>query len=204
MGKVSSARALIERKKGERDRIESELKSAKKKLKQVKRSLRSHEKAREIIREVGLKTQAQLQFHISEVASLALDSVFSNPYTLNVEFVQRRNKTECDLLFERDEKVFNPLEATGGGAVDVAAFALRTASWSMQRPRSRPLLVLDEPFKNLSTNLLPKASDMLKQMSEKAGLQIIMVTHSEELTECADKIFEVSMKKRISKVEEVL
>ena len=32
---------------------------------------------------------------------------------------------------------------------------------------------------------------MLKEISEKLGLQIIMVTHSEELIEAADKVFTI-------------
>jgi len=83
----------------------------------------------------------------------------------------------------------------------VAAFALRVASWSMQSPRSNNVLILDEPFRYLSVNLLSKASDMLKQISKELDLQIIMVTHSPELVEAADAVFEVSLKNKVSSVQ---
>ena len=76
----------------------------------------------------------------------------------------------------------------------MAVSRVATASWSMQRPKSRNVLILDEPFRYLSSNLLPRASEMLKQISEQLELQIIMVTHATELAEEADKIFEVSIK----------
>lgn len=191
-------RHCLEQRRGKQQQLQQAVSELKEQIKELKGSLRRHERAREIIREVGLATQQQLQFHISEITSLALEAVFTNPYSLVAEFVQRRNKTECDLFFERNAEKIDPLTASGGGAVDVASFALRVASWSMSSPHSRNVLLLDEPFKHLSTELLPKAGEMIKQISEKLGLQIIMVTHSEELADTADKIFKVAIKKGVS------
>jgi DNA repair exonuclease SbcCD ATPase subunit len=201
MDEIRQLRTKLDQQIGRKQQIEHSIQETESAIKDKKRSLRRHEQAREIIREVGLKTQQQLQVHISDITTLALDAIFDDPYKLVVEFVQRRNKTECDLLFERDEQRITPLSASGGGPVDVAAFALRVASWSMQNPRSRNVLILDEPFRFLSVNLLPKAGEMLNQLSEKLDLQIIMVTHEEELAEMADRIFQVSMKKGKSIVE---
>ena len=41
---------------------------------------------------------------------------------------------------------------------------------------------------------------MIKEISQKLGIQFIVVTHENALTESADKIFEVSIKKGISKI----
>ena len=195
MTNIQNLRNALEQMKGKRDQIQHGIDNAEQFIKEKKKDLRRHEQAREIIREVGLKTQQQLQFHISNITSLALEAVFDNPYKLITEFIQRRNKTECDLYFERDGNRIDPLSASGGGTVDVASFALRVASWSMQRPRSRNVLILDEPFRYLSSDLLPKASEMLNQISKKLKLQIMMVTHAEELIENADRVFEVKIKK---------
>jgi DNA repair exonuclease SbcCD ATPase subunit len=173
---------------------------------ECKRSLRSHEQAREVIREVGIKTQQQLQYHISDITSLALEAVFNDPYTLTVEFVQRRNKTECDLYFERGGNKVDPLSASGGGAVDVAAFALRIASWSMQRPRTRNVIILDEPFKHLKgVEANQRVLDMINEISRKMKVQIIMVSDEriprEDIIASADKLFEVSIKNGVSRIK---
>lgn len=201
MTDIQTLRMNLEQQKGKRDNIAGSIEKTKQTIKDKGRDLRRHEQAREIIKTVGMKTQQQLQYHISDITSLALEAVFDDPYELIAEFIERRNKTECDLLFARDGAQHDPLSASGGGAVDVASFALRVASWSMQRPRSRGVLVLDEPFRFLSTGLLPRASEMLKQVSSELGLQIIMVTHSEELVECADKVFQVGIKRGRSEVQ---
>jgi len=197
---IKELRNKLERKKGEKANIEKSITNFKSSIKEKKREQRAHEKAREIIRDVGLRTQQELQYHISDITSLALDAVFDDPYELVAEFVLRRNKTECDLYFQRGEYKIDPLTASGVGAVDVASFALRIASWSMQTPRSRNVIVLDEPFKFLSQDKQEQASMMLKEISKKLGIQFIIVTHEEILAAQADKTFQVKMKNKKSKV----
>lgn len=193
-------RTRLERQRGKKIQIERTLAEKEESLQIKQKEFRRHEKAREIIREVGLQTQQQLQFHISDVTSLALESVFNDPYQLKVDFVQRRNKTECDLLFVKADSELDPLTASGGGAVDVAAFALRIASWSMAHPRTRATIILDEPLRFLSVDNQEKASRMIKELSQRLGLQFIIVTHESVLASYADKVFEVSIKKGKSKV----
>jgi DNA repair exonuclease SbcCD ATPase subunit len=197
---IQLLRNRLEQQKGQKLQIEKSLVILQDSLRDKRRSLLRHEKAREIIRTVGLKTQEQLQFHISDITSLALEAVFNDPYSLSVEFVQRRNKTECDLYFVRNGERLDPLSATGGGAVDVAAFALRIASWSMARPRTRNTIILDEPLRFLSVDLQERASLMIKELSDKLGLQFIIITHWSNLGMYADKIFETKIRKGITQV----
>ena len=198
---ISDLRNLLEQQKGGRQHVLDDLDATTERLKDHRRDLIRHEQAREVIRAVALLTQQQLQVHIGDVTTLALEAVYDDPYQLQADFCQRRNKTECDLFFTRGGERVDPLDASGGGAVDVAAFALRVASWSMRRPRSRALLVFDEPLKHLSSDKMPLAGEMLKQISARLGLQMLIVTHSEELAEAADRTFRVTKRRNVSRVE---
>lgn len=156
---------------------------------------------------MALKTQQQLSYNISGIASMALETVFDTPYELQLDFVERRNKTECDIYFVREAIHIDPFSG-GGGAIDVAAFALRVALWSMASPKSRPTLILDEPFKHLKGEEANKrVLQMVSQISKKLGLQVIMVSDervSRETTiEFADKLFETSIVNGETKVEEL-
>lgn len=197
---VRDLRSELDRRRGQQRQITKNLEQAQAKLSEYQTMLTRHEQAREVIKEAGLRTQQALAFHISDITTLALQAVFPEPYNLVVDFVQRRNKTECDLWFERDGQRLSPMDASGGGAVDVAAFALRVASWSMQHPRSRATIILDEPMRFLSTDLQPKASEMLKQLSDRLGIQFIIITHEEELAEEADRVFQIQKRKQVSEV----
>ena len=198
---IQLLRNQLERQKGRRLQIEQSILQLESELEISRKSLILHEQAKEIIRTVGQKTQNQLSFHISDLVSMALDAVFPDPYEMKVDFVQRRNKTECDLSFVRGDMEIDPMTASGVGAVDIASFALRIASWSMMRPRTSNTIILDEPFKFLSENYQELASAMLKEISQKLGIQFIIVSHEPILAEHADKIFKVSINKGKSKVE---
>jgi DNA repair exonuclease SbcCD ATPase subunit len=194
MNSLQSIRNILEQRKGTRDHISKSLVSLENTLQSEQSSLVSHEQAREVMREVAMITQSQLQYHISDITSLALNAVFPDPYELKVDFVKRRNKTECDIVFVRNEKEIDPMEASGVGAIDIASFVLRIASWSMSIPHSRNVIILDEPFRFLSKDYQEQASIMLKEVSQKLGIQMIIVTHEEILSNYADKTFEVSMR----------
>jgi DNA repair exonuclease SbcCD ATPase subunit len=54
----------------------------------------------------------------------------------------------------------------------------------------------------LSKDMMPKAAAMLAEVSQRLGLQIIIVSHSQELIEGADKWFTVAINKGVSHVSE--
>ena len=73
---LPTLRQQLERQKGQKIQIEQTITQLKESLTDIKRNIRRHEQAREIIRTVGIETQRQLQFHISDITSLAMEAVF--------------------------------------------------------------------------------------------------------------------------------
>jgi len=192
---IDMLRQKLEHKKGQQAQLNKDLKIAQITEENATVAIADSEQAQAIIQLVAQKTQGELEYRLSEIVSLALAAVFENPYKLKVKFVIQRGKTECVLLFEKNGETFDPLSSAGGGAVDIAAMALRIAIWSLTQPRTRNTLILDEPFRFLSAEYQIKASVMLKELSEKLSLQIIMVSHSESLIDGADKVFHMVIKK---------
>lgn len=202
MNSTAQLRQRIERLKGSRENVQAKHDKLSLAVKGFTDRALHISEARELLATVALETQEQLRYHISEIVTLAMDAVLDDPYELEVDFVPKRGKTECELWFSRNGERIKPMDASGGGAVDVASFALRVAIWSLRARRTRATIVLDEPFRFLSANLQPRAGNMLKELSTRLGLQFIMVTHSEALAECADKIIQVRMRNGMTKVEE--
>lgn len=191
----------LERAKGKQEILSKNLKSLRDSLKISKKNLIQSEKAQKIIQEVARKTQEQIKFHIEDIVSMALAAIFPDPYEFKLDFVIKRNKTECDLWFERDDKRIKPIEASGGGAVDVASFALRIALWNLKFGKKNNTIILDEPVKFVSKDLIDKVSELLKKLSDKLGIQFILVTHINELIEHSDKVFKVTQKNGISSIK---
>lgn len=201
MNDVQEARLRLEAAKGKASTLEQFISNEKRLLKQAKQEAEACGKAQVIMQESAKLTQSQLQYRISKLVTMAMESVFDDPYEIKLEFESSRGKTVANLFFERNGEPVNPLDASGGGAVDVASFGLQVSLWTLQNPRTRNVLILDEPLKWLKGGDLPnKGAEMLHQISHKLGLQIIMVSHSTELIEHADRVFRVTKKNKISTV----
>ena len=145
---------------GERNILENRLNLAVTELESNELTVLNCSKARAIIQVVAKETQETVEERISNLVSLALSSVFPDPYEFKLRFVLRRNKTEADLIFIKRGNEGNPIDVGGGGVLDVTSFALRVAVWSIKPTNN--VFIQDEPFHFLSRNLQAKCSQMIK------------------------------------------
>jgi hypothetical protein len=165
--------------------------------KEALRQKRLCEAAMVIVTTVGESLQRRISARLSSVASHALRSVFPDPYRVVVEFAPTaRGTIDATIQFERNGQRFKPVLPSGqllagGGPVEVAAWGLRVALWGQLQPRPRPIMFMDEPFRFLQEDLHPVAGEVLREIAEQAGVQFIMVTHSQGLAEAADNTIQV-------------
>jgi DNA repair exonuclease SbcCD ATPase subunit len=152
--------------------------------------------ARRIISEAARSTQLQFQGFVESLVTMAIQTVFpEQQYRFVMEFDLKANRSEINLLVQQGEKEpYRPEDEQGGGLLDVLSFALRVVMWSLEKPRSRPVFVMDEPFRYCG-KLTSLAGNMMKEISQKLGIQIIMVTHEDSLSEIADKSWLVKREK---------
>ena len=164
--------------------------------------LQDLKQAQAVIQKIAEETQVNITDNIESIVTLALESVFGDELSFKCVFASKRGKTECSFaVVDQQGNSTNPMTAHGGGVLDVVNIGLRLAFWSMEK--KRPLVILDEPFKFLSRELLPNAADMLRVMSERLKLQILMVTHIPELINAAERVFSVKKKKGVSLVSQL-
>jgi len=189
---IKEYRSAIERKKGELSLTERRIAEAKNNIANTKSSLLSSEEAQSVAQIVASETQKQLEFHVSELVSLAMASVFDDPWNLILEFVPRRGKTECDLIWEKanGKRAKDLTFSGGGGEVGVAASGLQFAMFYLRRPKPRMSMFLDEPGHFAKGGDIPERNmAMIKEISSQLGLQIIMVSHIQDQIEAADSVF---------------
>ena len=198
-GNITSLRTKYEQAVGQRNMLKKQLTDVEIRIETQEAHLENCQKARVIIQTVAESTQKKIEHHISSLVSIALAAVFPDPYAFVLRFVKRREKTEADLIFVKDGNEGSPMDVSGGGPLDVASFALRTATWAIKPTRN--VLILDEPFRFVSRNLQLACSEMLKYISEKLEIQLIVVSHVPEIMDKADRIFEVTNENGISVVK---
>lgn len=193
----------LDKKITEKDVLTEQLQEYKENLEFLLTNLEDLEEARIILQKAAQITQKQLSFHIEKIVSHALSAVFDDPYDFKVNFVTRRNYAECDLMFGNPNgSEMKPLDSCGYGAADIASLALRVAYWKLSEG-VRNTLILDEPFRNLSLDKQPLAFKIVKELSEKLGIQFLIVTHNTIFAESADTVFEVTKTVKGSVIAEV-
>jgi DNA repair exonuclease SbcCD ATPase subunit len=189
---VSTIRNRFNELQSDRKFLEKSIDSEKVKLFQSQKRYETGLKAREILQVVAKNVQSNLEFHISSLVTLALNSIFPNTYEFVAKFELKRGATECMLGLVKTgetEEIISPLDAVGGGLCDVVSLALRLSYWFLRK--NRPTLILDEPMRNLSRNYHESASILLKTLSKDLGLQLILVSHIPEILVEADNVIEI-------------
>jgi len=209
--KTEDFRAKYNNLVGAQNELKKQLSSAKTEFRKLRGEHKDGEKAHALIQICSQQTQNELKYQLSELPQLALSTVFDDPYQFDVQIEIRRNTTEVDFWFIRDNERIDPKASTGLGPVDIAGMALRPALWSMKIPKSRASIWLDEPFKHLkgaeaNRRALAILSEICKPKPKQnwPGLQIIMIADErasrEELLEVGDSVYEFSMIGRKTKV----
>lgn len=134
--------------------------------------------AQTIVQNVAQTIQQQAHDRIAAVVSRCLSSVFGEEaYEFKIHFERKRGRTEARLVFVREGHELSPRSGSGGGCVDVAAFALRLACLLLTRPSPRRLLVLDEPFKFVHSPLYrERVRIMLETLAEEMDFQFLIAT----------------------------
>lgn len=163
-------------------------------------------KARWTITEVQRMTQQRFKERMEALVTLAIKSVFDKrDYEFELVFEEKRNQMEVKpIIYEWVDGVkysYDSLEDDfGGGMVDIVSIAMRVVLWSMERPKSRNVIILDEPGKNLGA-MVSLFGKMLREISHKLGFQLIIITHDEEILENGDRAYLVVHDKKMSHVE---
>lgn len=139
--------------------------------------------AQTFLQDAAAAIQESVHRQIAGVVTRCLKTVFGvGCYEFRISFEKRRGKTEAEMSFVRDGQEVDPLEAAGGGAVDVASFALRLACLLLTRPQRRKLLVMDEPFRFVNgAEYQERAAQLLETLAEELDFQFVIVTDDEWL-----------------------
>jgi DNA repair exonuclease SbcCD ATPase subunit len=199
---VKNYRRLIDKQKVRLELLKRNKKHHTKEIQALELNSKTLHSAREIFQKAATLTQNHLATHLSSIVTKAIKTVFyEKDISFHVEFTGRRNVSECDMWIEEDGNRYSILDSRGYGMVDIISFSLKVAYILLHT--SDNVIILDEPFRQLSLDKHAMASEVLKQLSKELDIQFIIATHSEYLKEYADRAFHVKQDKNgISKIKE--
>jgi DNA repair exonuclease SbcCD ATPase subunit len=188
--KLKQLEANLISKKAVRDRLNKDLISLSTKATVVDIAIVDHTEAATVLQKISQSQQAFLQGKLESLVSYALTTIFGKTYQFQAVFDVRGNQTELSFKVADENGNFQDLKRShGGGLISVVAFLLRVIVLLSVGSEYRRLLVLDEPFVQLSEEYLPAFTGFLKDFTKQADLQIVMITHNEELRSVGDKVY---------------
>lgn len=161
-------------------------------LVKVEKSLALRKEALVFFTKAANMAQERVSGLISTVVTSALHIVHGPQYEFIVRFVTRRNSTEADLLLMKGKNEVDPLGNSGLGVANIIAMAMRPAFILLEGKKEK-FMVLDEPTAALMVAKQSAAGEVLRNLCEKLGFQIVLTTHSPELAECGDVVYHVEM-----------
>ena len=172
--KISRKTALLEHCRNEMDHVHADQLKA-------EENQRIYTEATGWLRDLYEQVQERYHGQIMQIVSYCLKEVFGpEAYEFKIAFVQKRGQVEASLIFERDGEQFDPLNASGGGVLAVACFALRLSVLYLTKQSVRPIIVMDEPFGQLSVEYRERMAALLEELSDQFGFQFLIVTHAGE------------------------
>ena len=201
---ISDFKILIQKKKGEQEYLMNQKTDLSDTITNMQEKYEYIVQAQKLLQETAKRTQSRLSFHISSFITSALQSIWGeDAYTFTLEFIEKRNKTEVQMLLHTQEgdvslDSLNDIRS-GGGVLDIVALALRIALWSLQA-NHKNVMILDQPLSNLDSTYLPKAGELIQELAEKLQIQFIMINHNPALADIADQTFFVEKHEGVSSV----
>lgn len=190
----------LDERKGRKKAYEEELEKLNIQLEEASKVVDETNKAKGVFVGFMQSKQDQIVDACTDLGTLMLRAIYGDEYKLVLSFEVKRGKSDASLKVFKGNMELSLDEETGGGIVDVAALAMRFALWSLMEPRTSPVFVLDEPARFISKDKLPLMGEILAELSEKLEIQLIMVSHEEELIGIADKSYRVGIEDGVSMV----
>lgn len=163
-----------------------------------------------LLNSMGEERQLQAQNVIEELVTRGLQKIFDESLsfhiiqstkgkTANVDFFVRTTLSNSMVV---DTPV---MEARGGGVAATIGFLLRLVVMLLRSGNTREenLLVLDETFAHVSVEYVQQVGEFLREIVDKTGVQIVMVTHQQEFVDFGDLVYRFSTEDGKTQVERV-
>jgi DNA repair exonuclease SbcCD ATPase subunit len=145
---------------------------------------------------IGEERQETARQQIEGLVTRGLQVIFGTEYSFHLVTSERSHQSQVDFIIRSqygERTVDTPvLEARGGGMAVVVAFMLRLVVLLLT-PGARRLLVLDESFAHVSRGYEPRVAEFLREVCDQAGMQIILITHSDAYSDLADQRYQLEL-----------
>lgn len=150
-----------------------------------------------LLNSLGEDRQLKAQQTIEELVTRGLQTIFDESLSFHIVQTVKGKTANVEFLVRSTlpgSVVETPvMDARGGGLAATIGFLLRLVVMLLSKgTKTENILVLDETFAHVSAEYLGPLGEFLREVVDKTGVQIVMVTHQPEFAEYADKVYRFS------------
>lgn len=165
------------------------------------------DKSMVLLNSLGEERQLKAQDTIEALVTRGLQQIFDDSLSFhiiqtvkakaaNVDFVVRTTLPDGGIV---DTPV---MDARGGGLAATIGFLLRVVILLLKNGRDKDnILILDETFAHVSDEYLEGVGEFVRELVDKTGIQVVMVTHQPVFGEYADAVYRFHTENGKTKVE---
>lgn len=192
--------------KGKRDSIRESIESLQKDIASANKDVNSLILIETYLSKFADERQAQVYRQIETVVSEGLRYVFQEDMQLEVssKLVGSRSEVVFNLVSENEEGTLRTgiMDSRGGGVAAIVGFLVQVVL-VLLTPALRPIIFLDEAFKNVSDEYQAPLGEFISDLCDRTGLQVVLVTHQPAIAETSDKRYAFSQVNGKTVIKEV-
>ena len=202
-GKFRDSHDRLTRVVSHRDTLVSELDELQEDINRCKSLSMSYDKVQKFFQHLGSEEQTKLQKWIEIIVSYGLNTVFGQEFKFQITGPEIKG-SEVTIGFEVIDSSGNPRDPyteLGGGLADVLSFLLQFVIVHLLGDRIGQFVFLDEPCKHLSSEYREQFAALIKELTIRTSMQMLIITHEPLYASSADKIYQFSKPERKTVVE---
>ncbi len=194
--RVRQARGLFERRVGAAQQLGQDGVRVKGEIARLEGEMELHAMVSGLLNQLGEQSQQQAQDRLEELVTRGLQVIFGTELSFHVIQSVRANQavTEFVIRSSYEGKMIDTsvMDARGGGMAAVTGFMIRLVVLLLT-PGRRRVLFLDETFRFVSREYEGRLAEFLAEVAERAGVQLVLVTHSDAYDDAADAKYRLEL-----------
>lgn len=209
--RVTALQRKVDQETGEARAIAQQGIRAQERAQQLEAEAELHEQACILLTSVGEDQQTYAQRQIEELVTRGLQTIFDETLTFHLVQSVRANQAQLDFVVRSSYEAHEDdlpdslkgsevpatietsvMDARGGGLAAVVGFLLRLVILLLT-PGAQRLLVLDETFGHVSAEYEGRLAEFIREVCDKAGVQVLLVTHSRAYDDVADARYRLTL-----------
>jgi DNA repair exonuclease SbcCD ATPase subunit len=203
-GRLTRVRNILENQRGEARHIAQTGTRVHAEIRELESVHGLHERAAHVLTAIGEQRQDHAQRQIEALVTQGLQTIFDHTLSFHLIPGVRAKTPVLDPVIrsQLDGTTVDTdvLTARGGGLAATVGFLLRLVILLLSRHRQDTILFLDETFAHVSADYTPRLVEFLKDLADKTGVQIVLVTHDEAFLDAADTIYRFELVNGVTKV----